>query len=306
MCRPTGEACLAFLIINTSLCIAACHARYLHRHASVMNPKLVIAQGALAFKDETTCRPFELSQCAQASSTLAQVSPALHRPKRGIVIMNFKLLSVLTVGLLSAAPAFSAPVTLDFEGVHNFGSVNDFYNGGFDIPANLAGTTPASGVNYGIHFGGDVLGVTNAGLGPNEQAFTNLPTASATVISVVGPDAAMNVASGFAGTVSFYYSSTAAADIMVYDGLNGTGNVLATYSLLNNAQSNGCTDSAFCNWSLASFNFSGVAQSIQFASAAGVAGFDNVSVSAVPLPAAAWLLLSGLGGLGVFGRKRNV
>ncbi len=34
-------------------------------------------------------------------------------------------------------------------------------------------------------------------------------------------------------------------------------------------------------------------------------GLDNASVTPIPLPAAAWLLLSGLGGFGVFARKKR-
>jgi hypothetical protein len=217
--------------------------------------------------------------------------------------MNVKLLPALAaVGLLSAAPAFSANVTLDFEGVNSYYSINNYYNGGTDQSGN-------TGANVGISFGGDALGLVNDGTGSGVGGafFTNLPTSGSTIMAPVGADAALNSTTGFAGQVSFYYSSTAAVDVNVYDGLNGTGTVLGTFSLLNNAQSNGCTDSAFCNWNLASLSFSGVAKSIQFGSAAGLAGFDNVTVAPVPLPAAAWLLLSGLGGLSTLvRRKRNV
>lgn len=216
--------------------------------------------------------------------------------------MNVKLLSVLAVGVLTAAPAFSAPITLDFEGVNSFLSINNFYNGGTDQSGN-------SGVNVGVAFGGDALGLVNDGLGSgvNGAYFTNLPNGSSTVMAPVGVDAALNSATGFAGQVSFLYSAIDTAAINVYDGLNGTGTLLGTYTLLNNAQSNGCTDSTFCNWSLGTVTFAGVAKSIQFGSAQGIAGFDDVTIAPVPLPAAAWLLLSGLGGLSsLVRRKRNV
>ncbi len=38
----------------------------------------------------------------------------------------------------------------------------------------------------------------------------------------------MNVASGFTTGFSFYYASAMAGTVTVYDGLNATGNVLAT------------------------------------------------------------------------------
>ncbi len=60
-----------------------------------------------------------------------------------------------------------------------------------------------------------------------------------------------------------------------------------------------------CLWDLVTLDFGGVAQSVTFGDASYVAAFDNVSVSAVPLPAAAWLLMSALGGLGVFSRRKR-
>jgi len=207
------------------------------------------------------------------------------------------ILAAVSAGLLSAAPAFSAPITLDFEGVNSFGSIANFYNGGTDVPAT---GVPASGTNYGVTFGGDALALANDSLGPY---FSNAPSGN-TVMGAVGSDAALNMASGFTDLMSFYYSATVDTTVNVYSGLNGTGTLLHTFYLATNAQS-GCSDSPFCNWTLASTTLSGVAQSIQFGSAANVAAFDNVSITATPLPAAIWLLISGLGGVGALSRRRN-
>ncbi len=205
--------------------------------------------------------------------------------QKGDEKVNFKLISALAAGLLSAAPAFSAPVTLDFEGASSFGSIDGYYNGGTDQYG-------ASGPNLGVSFGLDALALSNDGVsgpGSNGEFYSNAPSPG-TVMAVAGPSAALNVASGFVGEVSFYYSSSAASSVSLFSGLDGTGSLLGTISL----DANGCADgSPYCFWKLATLDFSGVAQSIQFGGAS-LAAFDNVTVAPVPLPAAAWLLVSAL------------
>lgn len=205
--------------------------------------------------------------------------------------MKLKLISALVAGLISAAPAFAENITLDFEGAGPYNFINAFYNGG----TNDAG---ASGVNYGISFAGAAYALSND---PAAPIYSNAPTAG-TIMSTSDADGAMTVASGFSGIVSFYYSSAAAATVNVWSGANGTGSVLASFSLNANAQNN-CTDTAYCNWDVASLDLGNtVAQSIQFGGAIGT-GFDNVSVNTVPVPAAGWLMLSGLGATGLLRRR---
>jgi hypothetical protein len=192
--------------------------------------------------------------------------------------MNSRLLGLLAAALM-AGSAHASLVTLDFETPPSFQSIGSFY-----------------GPN--ITFGGDALAIQNDALGPY---FSNAPSPIG-VLAPVGPDATMNVGLGFTGSASFFYSANAASSVGVWSGMNGSGTLLGTFSLANNTGM--CTDPAFCNWSLASVAFGGVAHSITFGDAAGM-GFDNVSVNVVPLPAAGWLLAMGLGGFGFAARRRR-
>jgi hypothetical protein len=206
--------------------------------------------------------------------------------------MKSILAALLAAGLISTGPTSAALVS--FETPTSFGSINHHYNGGVDS-GGLTGTY------HGIWFNGDALAVQNDSLGPY---FSNAPSPLG-VMAPVGADATMNVAAGFAGVASLYYSALDTALVNIWSGYDGTGSLLGAFNLTNNAQ-NACNDSPFCNWTLASVNLgSNVARSITFGSAANIAGFDNVSVEIVPVPAALPLLAFGLAGMGAFMRRRK-
>lgn len=193
--------------------------------------------------------------------------------------MNRTVFVALAAGFVATAPAHADIVTLTFETAPSFESIGNLYSAS------------------GIGFGGDALAIGNDILGPY---FSNAPS-PLRVMSSVGPDAALRALPenfSFVDSVSFYYSASEATSVDVLDGMGG---VLATYALAANAQT-GCTDSPFCNWTSVSVAFNGLARSIQFG-APGVAGFDNITVNVVPLPAAVWLLLSGLGAFGLLRRR---
>jgi hypothetical protein len=167
-----------------------------------------------------------------------------------------------------AAPAFAGSVTIDFEAAPSFASIGNTY------------------AALGVSFGQDLQGLANDSLG---TYFSHAPSPLG-VMFVSGSDAAMNVASDFYGLSFFYSSADAVTDgLQVWSGLSGTGTLLASLSLQNNA-SVGCTDTAYCNWNFLSAGWNGAAHSVTFAAGTQLAVFDNVTL--MPEPSAA--LLAGL------------
>lgn len=203
------------------------------------------------------------------------------------------LLGAAAAALFAATPAFAADTLIDFEGVTSFASINTFYNGGTD-------SAGASGPALGITFGGDALGLQNDALGPY---FSNAPSPIG-VMAPVGADATLNDAAGFL-TVSFSYSASAdvLGGVQAWSGLNGTGTLLASFDLANNAAT-GCSDSAYCHFDLAGSTLAGTAHSLTFGNAANAAAFDNVTLSPVPEPSTCVLMAVGLAGL-LLSRRRN-
>ncbi len=206
--------------------------------------------------------------------------------------------------LVAGAPAKAAVIQLTFEGLKNLESINGFYNGG-------TGSQGSVGPNLGVEFSSDSLAIIDSDAGGTGN-IGGEPSPS-TAMFFLNARPLMNVAAGFTTGFSTYYSAiTNPGSLQIWDGLNGTGNVLA-FQTLATTPNNGAPDptGSFSPFVRIGLTFSGIAKSVVFGGAQNQIAFDNVTFGSdnpdtreVPEPST--MVLLGLGSLGLILSRRKI
>jgi hypothetical protein len=143
---------------------------------------------------------------------------------------------------------------MDFEGLANNQFVNHYYDGG----------PPSGGPNYGVYFSPNayaLIASTAGGFGN----FCGNPSGIA-ALAFTAEYGYISVPAGFTNHFSFFYSSEEIpTTVSIWDGVDGTGNLLATQTLSENFNTHcNCHTDMYCSWDSVGISFTGVAKSVTY------------------------------------------
>lgn len=220
------------------------------------------------------------------SITIFSQSKGIHDPNAKVTITKEQ---IEALGQNNSSRA----IILNFEGLGDQDPINNFYDGGLSGQGYI-------GPDYNIQFSTNALSIIDSDAGGSGN-FANEPTPNTILFFLTGQPF-MNVPSGFTtGFSCFYTSVTYAGSVTIYDGLNGTGNILATANFPATGTNNAGGDptGAFNIWQIISVPFTGVAKSVLFGGVQNQIGFDDITFGSldpgVQTPVTNWALFIGIG-----------
>lgn len=164
-------------------------------------------------------------------------------------------------------------VVLDFEGLEDLEPVEEFYNAG------LGGNGSGPGPDFGITFSDNAQAIIDSDAGGSGN-FGGEPSPDTILFFLTGTAATMNVPAGFTDGFSFFYSAiNNPGQIVVYDAVDATGNVLATLDLpLTPHTGDPDPTGAFSPLVPIGVSFDGTARSVDFGGTIDQIGFDDITL----------------------------
>jgi hypothetical protein len=214
------------------------------------------------------------------------------------------LAPTLLVALAVAHPAALRAQRLTFDGLQDFESVNQYYNGGHG--SQFSGPGPAFGITLGSAAWA-IVDFDDGGTGN----FENNPSGHTVLEVGTFGSPFMNVAPGFTSGIALYYSAiNYPGQVRVYSGPDGTGTLLQSLDL--RTLGNGCgvppgREGGFNCWERVQARFDGVARSVDFGGATAVF-IDDVTLGTqtVPEPGSGLLVGAGLAFAAAAGALRGL
>ena len=181
---------------------------------------------------------------------------------------------IATLSLFLIAQQTQAAILLTFEGLQNEEPITNYYTGG------LGGLGSGPGEDIGVYFSANAHSLIDTDHG-GTGFFEGAPTPKTIMYFSTLDTATMTVAAGFDSGLSFYYTSPFfAGSITIYDGLDGTGNVLAVLDLPNTDSHSVDPADVYSPFVPIEISFGGTARSVDFSGVNGQIGFDNIILGA--------------------------